>query len=475
MAITAVYGEYMKDKDNKKSSLGDKYMDSSTVDKERLTDASSSFKQFIEDANTPRDNTMDAFREWAKLYLEKFSNSFKSEEEAVEYFEKQLRKQFEGGESFTEYLGQIEKDSNSCTYEEAYKFVSDSTVLAWLRITFNNHEWDENLIIEALERVLGEYFTKPLSFTSTLSLTPITEERVLSTAVINEFKIPKSRLHQKVWSGQLKNEAYQITLFDYENQRGEQLQASTNLVASIKDLPGVKGIEGLTSNDEDIHNSILSLYDAGRTVFTNATIYKTLMGKNVDLTDKKDKEITDFIENAVVTRLKIDTTNEAKALGKEPIIYEDNFLDMAKVTHLDYQGQKVESAWIIKSRPILGAYAEFNNQIISIDRNLLDTGTRAEYNALKMYLIKQISWLKNKKSKRSNKLKLDTIYRELGITSRAKRKGIRDNAVKILNHFKSMKWIDDYKLNYVNGYNNAKQLDSITIFYTDKKQLKNEG
>lgn len=293
---------------------------------------------------------------------------------------------------------------------------------------------------DIIDELVSQYYSKD----------PIEEElQRIVTNPVDYFRIPKDKAIMKFWQGKYAPGQNQISLFDLDLSDGDKQKIFASVtITPLKDLPGVKGVENLSADDELIYNSIYSHYRAGNVVLTDSMIYRTLMGnKKVVTSEKQAQEIEDFINMASVTQITIDDRDRARLRGERDYRrMTTNLLSVTKVEKVEINGTVVASAWVIDKEPVLGWWAEKTGEISSVPIRVLDTGTSSNYNWLRSYLIQQITWLKNGKGKkRSNKILFDTIYKQNNITDRRYKERCRTQAFKMLDAWEDMGWITSYK------------------------------
>lgn len=291
---------------------------------------------------------------------------------------------------------------------------------------------------------------------------------------VERFSYSQAELTRNLFSGKYKNHTKnaQITIFDVGNKEEGKNPVSSFLSAYYKDLPGVMGLENLTPEQEGIYDAIASEWNAGNQLVTTRMIHKTRMGgdSSAKLTPKQTEEYNKFIESAVVTRVRIDNKEFARARGLEnyPVL-EDNLLNMARIQNVTMDGKVLDEVWVIKERPILNRYADSIGQSRDVDIKLLRTGTSANYMPLRDYLFKQITYMKE--GNRSHRILFDTIYKNLYTNPDHKmKKRIRDNTYTMLDY-----WIEcGYIYSYLPSEGKTKSAPepAVTIFLEGEKAPK---
>ena len=148
---------------------------------------------------------------------------------------------------------------------------------------------------------------------------------------------------------------------------------------------------------------------------------------------------------------KINFTDEAKAWKKEieKCVIEDQILSAKKI-RIEAGGKEV-TGYKFNSKPILYEYAQVTGQVLTIPASLLNTtshiNSTPEVTIIRQYLIREIEWIKTKRSKRTNKISLQGVYKELDLInpSKGKTNKIRNIISKLLDSFVANKYITHHE------------------------------
>jgi hypothetical protein len=139
----------------------------------------------------------------------------------------------------------------------------------------------------------------------------------------------------------------------------------------------------------------------------------------------------------------IDYTEEAKLYNKkiQKTTYQGYLLAANKIT-VKTSGQEHE-AYKLLDKPILYEYAQISGQIITVPTKLLQTKEAVrntdEVIIIRGYLLRQIEWIKNEKTNRSENITYRSIYEELEIfKSNLDEKAYENKTRKIRSHVKSI-------------------------------------
>ena len=206
----------------------------------------------------------------------------------------------------------------------------------------------------------------------------------------------------------------------------------------------------LTPFDEVIHNAVCSIYKAGNTWITYGEVFRVLCGNNSKkhMSTLMKKKIAESVFKLGLTWVKIDASAEveAKLLPQDcGNIVDPNDPNGKAIMHGKYggyllplntaeiiiNGQVVTDGFRIIADPLLFMYAENKNQIASADiklRNIpiptnSDSKTTLETTeenvVLVDYLLERVLAAKNQNNHMGNTILYETIYKRLGILSKA--------------------------------------------------------
>lgn len=235
--------------------------------------------------------------------------------------------------------------------------------------------------------------------------------------------------------------------------------------------------ENLTCFDCDVADAIYTIRKNGYETFTPGVVLRVMSGDNKQTItkDHKKKEIIYSIEKMRQTEITIKCTDEMRARGQksndEEFILTGKFL---QICELD-KGEKHQIDWINKSMPLY-KYAEFNSQMITFPMYLLTyqssikgqkISNTKENILIKRYLIRRIEIMRNQ----NNRLNIKNIsydrkshktgntvgmFADIGIREtdykskdswKHKRHSIHKTVTKILECYKTIDYIEDYKVN----------------------------
>lgn len=215
-----------------------------------------------------------------------------------------------------------------------------------------------------------------------------------------------------------------------------------------------------TPYDREVFNAACSLFEAGNEFIWPDQIYRTMTGKTSTEYVKPEslQMIIDSIKKQMMTIVTIDATKQfdewgikAKRNSDNKVIFYGNMLNLTGV-EASVNGQTI-IGWqrLAKGDPILLKYNKALGQVVTVPIQLLDTNSAIKNTPdviiLKNHLIREIERIKNGKSKTDTCLNYEKIFKAcaIDINNRDKRKRMKNNVLKILEHYKSTDYITDYE------------------------------
>lgn len=291
---------------------------------------------------------------------------------------------------------------------------------------------------------MRETYENSLPFPAEIILIPQTSQP-------KNLVLAKDKITNKFFEGSLSLESKDIEIATERKNSKKELTAVVSI--DFEELPDVSISKSIEPYDREVHDAIVSLYVDGENEFvTPLMIYRTMTGNpKATFTDKKEKEISDSVSKCSMTRITINTSEEAEAYGMDKLSYEGNLIYTEKIIG-EHKGEVSEWIRILK-KPILYDYANDKNQVARVPIQLLNTSINKndETIVLQGYLLRRILAMKG--SKLSKNIVYDTVYKHLNISAasagalRKKQSKIRDNAKRILNDWKEQGFIKTFKEN----------------------------
>lgn len=306
-------------------------------------------------------------------------------------------------------------------------------------------------LLKRAAALYAEYDKDPAAFESWYEAElekKATIQRVTPKRVTKQ-DFPIDNVNKTVWKNLNKDDEGQISFYfkTLPNKKEDTVYYSLNF-EKLKESGELKITKKLTPYDRRVYNAIAALYNGGNDIISLTQIYP-LMGYSgrpgkYDLT-----KINDSIIKMSCGRLQVDNTPEHTATkGKyTKFTYRGSLLPIEIIT-ADIDGQVTEGAIHIFREPPLISFAKERKQITTIKSVLLQTGlSNTEGNILITdYLIEYIGALKRPKSQLSDKLTLETIYKNCGITTKIQKARAPEKIKTILTGFKDKAFIKNFTL-----------------------------
>ena len=242
-----------------------------------------------------------------------------------------------------------------------------------------------------------------------------------------------------VSSDKARKEVYTKVMLSYDN---ENIQ-----------LSGQK----YTPYDREVYDGVVTLYAAGNNIVTPTMVYRAMNGltESEYISPQALEAVTKSLDKSRRIYTIIDYTDEAKMYNKkvEKTTYEGYLLAAEKIK-VKINGKEHEAYQILS--PILYKYAQISGQIISVPIKYLQTKDAVrstdEVIVVRGYLLRQIEWLRNTKTNRSDNITYQSIYEELEVSKivldqkayENKTAKIRSNVKAILEEWKEQGYIINY-------------------------------
>lgn len=234
--------------------------------------------------------------------------------------------------------------------------------------------------------------------------------------------------------------------------------------------PGIdmSGIS-ISSFDRMVMDSVYTyIVTTGSMDFTPQDIARIMSGSTGNVTRKKIDKIITSIEKLSVIRIKIDCTDELIKRGKivkGQRVMKSSYLLPVECTEIIPKNHKgYISGYHLLQIPAMYEYAEYLNQIITVDSSLLSIGDLSntdESITIKRYIIRRIEGMKNDKNNlMSRKItyryfdhgKEKGLFKAIGYdesryaNKRKKRNDIHKTVIKILDAYTDKQYIKGYKV-----------------------------
>jgi len=202
--------------------------------------------------------------------------------------------------------------------------------------------------------------------------------------------------------------------------------------------------------DREVYDGVVTLFAAGNDTITPAMVYRAMNGLTETEYIKPEtlEKVRDSLDKSMRIYTVIDYTEEAKMYNKkiDKTTYEGYLLAGEKIT-VKINGESHEAYKIFN--PILYKYAQVSGQIISVPIKVLQTKNAVrstdEVIVIRGYLLRQIEWMRNTKTTRSDVITYQAIYDELDIPKDIFNAKAYENKTRLIrNHTKAVldEWQD---------------------------------
>lgn len=311
------------------------------------------------------------------------------------------------------------------------------------------------------QQALQEYLVKNHLSTPTLD--------VLKSIIPKNHVKPNNKLANKITKGIVDEGEFDLVV---SGKKAKKEVFTKVMLTYDEKYVQFSGREKYMPYDREVYDGVVTLYEAGNDLITPAMVYRAMNG----LTDSEYikpealETVRRSLDKSRRIYMTIDYTDEAKLYNKniQKTTYEGYMLAANKVTIKI--NDKEQEGYKILGKPILYEYAQISGQIITVPIKLLQTkdavrGTD-EVIVIRGYLLRQIEWIKNDKTTRSDNITYQGIYEELSILRTAlDSKAYENKTRKIRNHVKAVldEWIDEgYILKY-EEYKERNAIKGVTI------------
>lgn len=209
----------------------------------------------------------------------------------------------------------------------------------------------------------------------------------------------------------------------------------------------------LTPFDKRVFESYISLLLCGNETFSARAVCR-IMGRDTNPNENFIKQVNLSLTKMRGIDIHISNTGEISS-GKmkyAKFVYDGSFLPFERIT--GYIDGKPRDAMIhpLKNPPLLD-FAQGRKQITTHSPELFKTPISMTEDNLRLedYFIEQISHMKNQ-TDFPRKMRLDTIYKNCGISTKKQRQRAPEKIKKILDHYKKCDFIKTYVLNMGDGF-----------------------
>lgn len=321
--------------------------------------------------------------------------------------------------------------------------------LAWLAAEVLGRAGDEDKALGVLRYV---YPNAPIKLRKHEQLP------VVNTASVDNVDFPVDKINSNVW-GMLEDAPsgqYGMTTADAleldirtTSERDKLAGKEDVLVTFCIDFSALEDVtisKKLEPYDKRVYVAAAACYNTIGPYFTYQQLYRAMGFKG--RAGKQDKEkLDESLTKMATARITIDNTDEARRYNYDKFVYDGMLLPMERVRAM--VGGKVTEAVIhpFRELPML-TFARQRKQITTIPVNVLDSplSMTPENLRLEDYFIERISKMKRKGSKTSKRMLFETVFEKVGIHTRKQRQRALGKINKLLEHYKTCRFIDGYQL-----------------------------
>lgn len=363
---------------------------------------------------------------------------------------------------------------NNLTDEELQEIMSDTDILkiAIESVIKEKPEWEKMSLMELkdndeFQQIFKAYIIKkqPVSIKTD---SPETIEVLKSVIPKNHIK-PNNKLANKMTKGIISEGEIELIVSGKKAKKEVFTKVMLDYDSSHIQL---SGREKYTPYDREVHDGVVTLYEAGNELITPAMVYRAMNGltETEFVSEQAIESVANSIDKSMFIKIIIDYTEEAKLYNKniDKTQYMGNLLNAGKIK-AKIKGKEQE-VYKLYRKPILYEYAQISGQIITVPFKLLQTKDAVRSTddviVIRGYLLRQIEWLKNEKASRSLNITYRGIYEELEVLkSTYEETPYKKKTAKIRNHVKSIldEWQEQKYIKKYEEYREGKTLKGITI------------
>lgn len=225
-----------------------------------------------------------------------------------------------------------------------------------------------------------------------------------------------------------------------------------NIIATINfdalnDIPGnIKLSRKLTPFDRRVYNAAAALYNAGNEYISITQIYKTIGNTGRPSQNQIDK-ISNSIKKMRLAQIEINNSEEQEAKYNYPKYEYEGQLLPHEIMKERINGKLTEEAIHLLREPPLMQFARARHQVEEINRKVLESPiSKTDANILlEEYLIERICRIKSTRNNEPTVL-ISTILNACGINSRLEKSRTIEKIIKLMDHYKTTNFINDYRI-----------------------------
>ena len=261
---------------------------------------------------------------------------------------------------------------------------------------------------QTFQKELNEYLAKNPSHASALY--------ILKSVIPKNHIKPNNKLANKITKDIVDKGEFDLVV---SGKKAKKEVLTKVMLYYDEDKVKLSGREKYMPYDREVHDGIVSLYEAGNELITPAMVYRAMNGltETEKISPQALEAVEKSLDKAMSIKIEIDYTDEAKLYNKkvEEAHYMGDLLNAGK-TKVKINGEARE-AYRIYRKPILYEYAQVSGQIITVPSKLLQTKdavrSTEEVIVIRGYLLRQIEWIKNDKTARNQNVTYQGISVQL--------------------------------------------------------------
>jgi hypothetical protein len=330
---------------------------------------------------------------------------------------------------------------------------------------------------------LAEYFQHMTQLNDKGELTPYELKKIVTSHVdnISEYTGDVNELYASIFEILMKNILekkenlvinFDITKTTYPEENVRTSDFATGLVFdSYKHKPSETPLESLSvqwenenisisrkiePEDREVHDAVMTLYDAGNKVMTTQTIYRTMTANpKAKLTEPMREKILNSILklSGAIVNIKGKDEDMEKYPKVRGVVYRENIIYSRSVT-AEHKGERVDAIEILE-KPVLLRYAELEGRkggrISRTPMTLLNTPVRKDMETIVIQGFLQRKIKMFSQGKMTPTILLEDVYDLIDFSNFASEKTIRNKKSKIMNvvtdildYWKEHEFINDY-------------------------------
>lgn len=278
---------------------------------------------------------------------------------------------------------------------------------------------------------------------STSPIATIPQQRSIKPRVITQCN---SKVSSATFAIEKRDKLSYNVPFDVVVSGKKENEVRVNVTVGAEDTAKVFGT--LNDFDMSVYSAVVSLYVAGNANISIDQIYRTMTGKTgtAKPSDNHRQQLIKSMDRLISTPIELDFTEEAR--GRELLfdgkparkLLRENAVMASKVTIRAENGKEVTGYVFANRPPILYYHDCVMKQLVTTPQRVIERiGDEIRFTdtknvILRDYLLRRAAQAKNQRNRMSEKIRLDTLLEEVGMTdaSRTEKSRIKKTAGKIL-------------------------------------------